>query len=218
MASKYPPVAIVGISALFPGSITAGRFWRNILEGQDLFSEVPESHWLLDDYYDPDPRARDKTYARRGGFLPEVDFAPMDFGVPPNIIPATDTAQLLALNVAKKVLEDAAGDYTQIDRERISVVLGVASATELVGHMSGRLQRPVWERALRNIGLDEDQIEAFGAEIGDSYVEWQESTFPGLSGQRRRRAHRQPAGFGRHELRGRRRVRQLIGCRRDWAQ
>ena len=108
MSSKYPLVAIVGAGALFPGSLTEGRFWQNILEGNDLLSEVPETHWLLDDYYDPDPRTPDRTYANRGGFLPEVDFSPMDFGVPPNIIPATDTAQLLALNIAKRVLEDAA--------------------------------------------------------------------------------------------------------------
>lgn len=182
-SSQYPLIAIVGAGALFPGSLTEGRFWQNIIEGRDLLSEVPESHWLLDDYYDPDPTTPDKTYARRGGFIPQVDFAPMDFGVPPNIIPATDTAQLLALNIAKRVLEDAAqGDFSHMDRDKISVVLGVASATELVGHMSGRLQRPVWERALRNIGLNDQQVQAFSQEIGASYTEWQESTFPGLLG------------------------------------
>jgi acyl transferase domain-containing protein len=50
----------------------------------------------------------DKTYAKRGAFLPDVDFDPMAWGVPPNIVPATDTNQLLALIVAKQVLEDAA--------------------------------------------------------------------------------------------------------------
>ena len=184
MSSKYPLVAIVGAGALFPGSVTEGRFWQNILQGEDLLSAVPESHWLLEDYYDPDPQAADRTYANRGGFLPEVEFAPMDFGVPPSIIPATDTAQLLALNIAQRVLEQASGDVdlATLDRDKISVVLGVASATELVGHMSGRLQRPVWERALGRIGLNPEQIEAFGEEINASYTPWQESTFPGLLG------------------------------------
>ena len=53
MVSKLPPVAVVGVSALFPGSPEAERFWRNIVDGVDLFSEVPESHWGIDDYYDP---------------------------------------------------------------------------------------------------------------------------------------------------------------------
>ncbi|MEM1349812.1 MAG: beta-ketoacyl synthase N-terminal-like domain-containing protein, partial [Myxococcota bacterium] len=181
--SKYPPVAIVGASALFPGAATTHGFWRNILEGNDLFSEVPDTHWLLEDYYDDDPTTPDKTYAERGGFLGEVEFSPMEFGVPPNIVPATDTAQLLALVVAKRVLEDAAqGDFSDIDRERISVVLGVASATELVGHMSGRLQMPVWERTLKSMGFDDEQLAEFSAKIASNYQPWQESTFPGLLG------------------------------------
>jgi acyl transferase domain-containing protein len=96
MPSKHPPVAVVGVSALFPGSPEAERFWRNIVEGKDLFSEVPPTHWRLDDYYDPGMFTPDKMYAKRGGFLPDVEFSPMDFGIPPNIVPATDTAQLLA--------------------------------------------------------------------------------------------------------------------------
>jgi acyl transferase domain-containing protein len=183
MPSKHPPVAVVGVSALFPGSPEAERFWRNIVEGKDLFSEVPPTHWRLDDYYDPGMFTPDKMYAKRGGFLPDVEFSPMDFGIPPNIVPATDTAQLLALIVAKQVLEDAAGgDFSHIDRERISVVLGVASATELVAHMSGRLQIPVWERALRGAGLSEEELKTFSERIAAGYSPWQENTFPGLLG------------------------------------
>ena len=182
-SSTYPPIAVVGVSALFPGSINATGFWKNILDGEDLLTEIPESHWLIEDYYDPDPTTPDKFYARRGGFLPEVDFSPMEFGVPPNIIPATDTAQLLALGVAKSVLEDAAGgDFSNMDRDKISVIMGVASATELVGHMSGRLQKPIWERALRSAGLPPEQVKALSERILESYVPWQESTFPGLLG------------------------------------
>ena len=183
MASKHPPVAIVGVGALFPGSPEAERFWRNTVDGIDLLSEVPPSHWRSDDYYDPTPDTPDKVYVRRGGFLPDVDFSPMDFGIPPKILPATDTAQLLALIVAQQVLEDAAGgDFSHIDRERISVVLGATGATELLSHMSGRMQRPVWERTLRAAGLSEREIAEFSERAMSSYTPWQEDTFPGLLG------------------------------------
>ncbi|MEE3062741.1 MAG: beta-ketoacyl synthase N-terminal-like domain-containing protein [Actinomycetota bacterium] len=183
MASKHPPVAVVGVSALFPGSPEAERFWRNIIGGVDLFSEVPESHWRIDDYYHPDPHMPDKVYARRGGFLPDVDFSPMDFGIPPNVMPATDTAQLLALRVAHQVLEDAAGgDFSHIDRERISVILGASGGTELITYISGRLHRPVWERGLRAAGLSEPEVAAFSERVTSNYATWQENTFPGLLG------------------------------------
>ncbi|WP_204080228.1 type I polyketide synthase [Mycobacterium riyadhense] len=183
MVSPHCPVAVVGVSALCPGSPDAERFWCNIVEGADLFANIPRSHWRVDDYYDPGVGTPDKMYATRGSFLPDVDFSPMDFGVPPNVVPATDTAQLLALMVAKQVLEDAvSGEFSSIDRDRVSVVLGTASATELVGHMSGRLQIPLVARALRAAGIAEDQLKVFLDRVTASYTPWQENTFPGLLG------------------------------------
>ncbi|HEY0227892.1 MAG TPA: beta-ketoacyl synthase N-terminal-like domain-containing protein, partial [Mycobacterium sp.] len=183
MEPKHPAVAVVGVSALFPGSPEAERFWRNIVDGVDLFSEVPESHWRADDYYDSAPNTPDKVYVTRGGFLPEVDFSPIEFGIPPNVVPATDTAQLLALRVAQQVLEDAAGgDFSEMDRERVSVVIGSSGGTELLTYMAGRLHRPVWERGLRAAGLSESELTAFSDHVISGYTPWQENTFPGLLG------------------------------------
>jgi acyl transferase domain-containing protein/acyl carrier protein len=177
------PIAVVGASALFPGSSDARGFWSDILAGRDLITDVPATHWLAEDYYDPDPTALDKTYCKRGAFLSPIDFDPMEFGVPPSIVPATDTAQILALIVAQKVLEDAAqGQFATMDRERISVLLGVTSAQELLGSMVSRLQRPVWLKALRESGIPETEAQAVCERIAKSYVPWQESSFPGLLG------------------------------------
>ena len=177
------PIAIVGVSSLMPGSISADGFWRDILSGKDLITDVPASHWLIEDYYDPDPSKPDKTYAKRGAFLPDVDFDPMAWGVPPNIVPATDTNQLLALIVAKQVLEDASrGQFQSMDREKMSIMLGVTSAQELLGSMVSRLQRPVWVKALREAGLPESKVDDVCARISAEYTPWQESTFPGVLG------------------------------------
>ncbi|AUX42374.1 hypothetical protein SOCE26_038040 [Sorangium cellulosum] len=176
-------VAVVGVSALFPGSTGSLGFWRDILAGRDLITDVPPSHWLVEDYYDPDPAAPDKTYAKRGAFLPHVPFDPMEFGVPPSILPATDTSQLLALIVAQRVLDDATqGQFARMDRERASVILGVTSGQELLCTMASRLQRPVWLKALRESGIPEDEANAICDRIAREYVPWQESTFPGLLG------------------------------------
>lgn len=178
-----PPVAVVGLNALFPGAATVAAFWRDILEGTCRLSEVPRTHWASGDYFDPRLGTPDKVPTTRGGFLPPIEFSPLEFGLPPSVAQATDTAQLLALVVAKRALMEATrGRFESIDRSRISVVLGVASATELVAHMSGRLQIPVAERAMRAAGLGESEIGRVRDVLAQCYVPWQENTFPGLLG------------------------------------
>ncbi|MFC8103401.1 SDR family oxidoreductase [Streptomyces sp. NPDC057363] len=178
--SPQVPVAVVGIGALAPGATSTTEFWRNVLSGRDLITDVPPSRWLVEDHYDPDPAALDKTYARRGAFLPEVGFDPLAYGIPPATLPVTDTSQLLALMVADQVLTDAGG-LSGVDRERVGVVLG-ATSLELLGQMQGRTQRPVWLKALREHGVPEAEAQAVCDTIRDHYTPWQESTFPGLLG------------------------------------
>ena len=105
------------------------------------------------DYHDADPKAPDRTYARRGGFLDPVDFPSLDFGIAPaNNLDATDTTQLLGLMVAKAALDDAGygpgPGGRAIDRERVSVLLGVTGTLELVIPLGARLGHPIWRRAL----------------------------------------------------------------------
>ena len=182
-AQTNHPIAIVGVSALFPGSTDATGFWSDILHGRDLLTDVPPSHWRIEDYYDANPATPDKTYAKRGGFLKEIDFDVLGWGIPPQTLPATDTAQLLALVLAQSVLQDAAREnFATMDRSRISVILGVTSAQELLFSMVSRLQRPVWVKALRESGIAETDVQAACDRIAAQYVPWQEASFPGLLG------------------------------------
>lgn len=181
--AEQMPIAIIGVSALFPGSNGAGGFWRDIMTGKDRLTDVPPQHWLIDDYYDPDPKAPEKTYCKRGGFLDPVPFDPVEFGIPPIILSATDPSQLLALTVAKRVLEDAGkGGLDKLNRDKLSVILGGTSASQLSSQMAAKAQRPIWAKALRAEGFAEEQVAAVCDRIVASYAPWQESTFPGLLG------------------------------------
>ncbi|MGI9449327.1 MAG: beta-ketoacyl synthase N-terminal-like domain-containing protein [Geminicoccaceae bacterium] len=183
MSDHAEPIAVVGVGATFPGRGDTAGFWRDIFDGVDTVTEVPGTHWRPEDYYADDPEAPDRVYSQRGAFLSPKPFDPTKFGTPPAILTSTDTSQLLALKVASDLLTEVEqANNGKIDRARTSVILGVASATELVGHMAGRLQRPVWEKAMREAGLAEPDIQRLSAGIASHFVEWQESTFPGLLG------------------------------------
>ncbi|MCU0567500.1 MAG: hypothetical protein MUF49_12995, partial [Oculatellaceae cyanobacterium Prado106] len=174
------PIAIIGMASLFPNSANLQSYWENILAEVDCITDVPKEHWDADDYFDPDPKALDKTYCKRGGFLPEIDFNPVEFGLPPNLLEVTDVSQLLSLVVAKKVLEDAG--YTgekAFDRDRVGVILG-AAGTKLGAPLGARLQYPIWERVLRNKGIPESEIAAIVETMKSAYLGWTEDVFPGM--------------------------------------
>ncbi len=184
------PLAIIGLGCLFPKAEGVGAYWRNVKAGVDCITDVPaDTHWDPADHFDPDPKAPDMTYARRGGFLSAVDFNPLEFGIPPHDLEATDTSQLLGLVAAKMALADAGvtfapapGGRPPVPRDRVSVILGVTGALPLVVPLGARLDHPKWKRAMREAGVPDAVAEDAAARIADGYVPWKENSFPGLLG------------------------------------
>ncbi|MFO0597024.1 MAG: PfaD family polyunsaturated fatty acid/polyketide biosynthesis protein [Myxococcaceae bacterium] len=177
------PIAIVGLGTLFPKARSVEEFWRLLRTGLDAVGDIPKTHWSLEEFYDADQKAPDRTYAKRGAFLPDTAFDPTEFGIPPAILEATDTSQLLALVVARMAFEDAGyGDDVKWDRSRTSVLLGVTGTQELVISLGARLGHPKWKKALADAGVDPETSADVVARIAQSYVGWQENSFPGLLG------------------------------------
>ena len=177
-------VAVVGMGSLFPLSASVKEYWRLISRGEDAITDVPSTHWSAKDYFRQDPKGGDFTYCKRGGFLSAIDYDPTEFGIPPSILEATDTAQLLSLVVTKMALEDAGyGDNGRTwNRERTGVVLGATGTQELVVPLASRLGFPFWKRALDDAGVPAEVADDVMARISDAYVAWQENSFPGLLG------------------------------------
>jgi acyl transferase domain-containing protein/3-hydroxymyristoyl/3-hydroxydecanoyl-(acyl carrier protein) dehydratase/NAD(P)-dependent dehydrogenase (short-subunit alcohol dehydrogenase family)/acyl carrier protein len=187
---KPPPeksvgIAIIGMGCIFPGSFNLKDFWHLLFNGIDAIEEIPDdTHWQLKQYFDQDPSRPDHVYCSRGGFLPKICFDPAAFGIPPNNITATDTSQLLGLEVAKMALEDAGypKDHPFLSTAKVNVILGVTGTQELVIPLGARLGHPIWKNALDAAGIAPDQKEKILCHIQSSYAAWQENSFPGLLG------------------------------------
>src|ERR1700676_5159883 len=125
------------MGCLFPKADGLGAYWANIKNGVDCITDVQPTHWLPDDYLDTAPKAPDRVYGARGGFLDPVDFNPAAYGIAPSNLEATDTSQLLGLVATQQALEDAGyavrsdGPGKPLDRRRVSVLLGVTGTLEL---------------------------------------------------------------------------------------
>ncbi|MDX8036715.1 SDR family oxidoreductase [Lentzea sp. BCCO 10_0856] len=174
-------IAIVGLGGLFAGSRDISAFWRNVLAGNDCLTEVPESHWRVEDFLDRDPAAPDKTYSVRGGFVPEVRFDPTEFGMPPNLMEVTDIVQLLSLTVARDTLSDAgAPGSSWYTPERTGAVFGMTGTGTLQHSLSARLHTPVLRQVLHHSGLSTQDADDVVDRFSRAFAPWEENAFPGL--------------------------------------
>ncbi|WP_157894779.1 type I polyketide synthase [Streptantibioticus cattleyicolor] len=175
------PVAIVGLAAMFPQAHDVREFWDNVVTGRDCVTDVPETSWSVADHYDPDMRAPDKTYARRGGFLPPVVFDPVEFAMPPATLDSIGLVQLLSLRVAREVLRDAGcPGAAWYDPGRTGVVLGVCGQNSTMVPLASRLRAPAVRRAALSCGLSPRDADEIARRFLAESPEWTEDSFPGI--------------------------------------
>jgi acyl transferase domain-containing protein/NAD(P)H-dependent flavin oxidoreductase YrpB (nitropropane dioxygenase family)/acyl carrier protein len=134
-------IAIVGMACMFPKAPDLGTFWANVLAGVDAVTEVPPERWDTALYYSADGETH-RTSSRWGGFLPEIGFDPLRYGIPPASLASIEPVQLLALEAAHRALVDAGYGERPFDRSRTSVVFGAEAGSDLSSAMTLRTVLP----------------------------------------------------------------------------
>ncbi len=146
--ARPEPIAIIGMGCRFPGGVhTPESFWYLLSQGVDTVTEIPNSRWNVEAYYDPNPDTPGKMYVKSGSFLEGIDqFDPQFFGISPLEAASLDPQQRLLLEVSWEALEHA----------------GVAPA-QLRDSLTGVFVGSFWDdySALRLYADDPSQIDAY---------------------------------------------------------
>jgi acyl transferase domain-containing protein/NAD(P)-dependent dehydrogenase (short-subunit alcohol dehydrogenase family) len=132
-------VAIIGMAGVFPGAGDVAGYWANVLAGADAITEVPRERW--------DPAVYSEL-ARWGGFLPEIPFDALTYGIPPAALASIEPVQLLALEVAAQALRDAGYAQRSFDRKSTSVIFGAEAGADLAGAYGFRSLYPAYHENL----------------------------------------------------------------------
>lgn len=165
---KTLDIAIVGLSCLLPGANDARTFWRNLLANRDCVGEVPPDRFDAMRWYDADRNARDKIYSRWGGFLEDVPFDPLKYGIPPAAMKSIEPMQLLTLELVDQALRDAGYMEGKSWKAKTGVVFGVGGGVaELSAAYTFRAMLPHY-------------IDTPNEEILSALPEWTEDSFAGI--------------------------------------
>ncbi|MGB5962863.1 MAG: beta-ketoacyl synthase N-terminal-like domain-containing protein [Coleofasciculaceae cyanobacterium] len=122
-ANSLTDIAIIGMSALYPGAKDLQTYWQNILNKVDAVHDAPDS-WAIP-YFDPNSTENDRIYTRKGGFLGDLaKFNPIEFGIMPNAVDGGEPDQFLALKLAREALKDAGYDQKPFNRQKAGIILG----------------------------------------------------------------------------------------------
>ena len=62
-------IAVVGMGLVVPGADNPEAYWRILMEGPDLFRNVPADRWDYTSFYSPAAGAQDKSYQSRSVFI-----------------------------------------------------------------------------------------------------------------------------------------------------
>lgn len=126
--TAHKAMAIVGVGAVMPEAANASIFWKNIKEGRYSITDVRPERWDPELYYDPDPKAPDKSYSKIGGWVHEFEWNPLNWKlpIPPRVGDAMDLTQKWAIIAAREALQDFGYPERDLNAERTAVILGNA--------------------------------------------------------------------------------------------
>ncbi|UJF34776.1 hypothetical protein L0M14_06355 [Paenibacillus hexagrammi] len=120
-------VAIVGMSARYPGADELDQYWDNLASAQNAVREIPASRWDVNAYYDSHPNQRGKLNCNWMGMLDDIEyFDPAFFHIPLAEAETMDPQQRIFLQEAYRAFEDAGYSRRLLSSKKCGVYLGIA--------------------------------------------------------------------------------------------
>jgi len=170
-------VAIVGMSCYFAKGPSLVAYWENVLNKVNVIIEVPPTHWDWRLFYSPDARAADKIVSKWGGFLDDIPFDPLVYGIAPNSLRSIEPLQLYLLEAVRHALADAGYSDRPFDRERTCAILGIGgSGTPMAVAYGFRACLPLLD-TVDGLGISGDEVLKKAEKLLPS---WTEDSFPGI--------------------------------------
>jgi len=170
-------LAITGMALVNALGNSPEEIWEACLALKTGITEVPLSRWDHSRFFDPDPRASEKTYCKAGAFQ-HLTLSRKELGIAPHEFRTMAESTKLTMWLAQQALRDAGILSADIPKERIGVVISQNSGESastlrgLVLSMSARFIVEALEGLLplspALAAAAEEQIKSQGLRVDDT--------------------------------------------------
>ena len=127
--TRAEPIAIIGMSGMFPQAPDVQSLWHNLLAGKDCISEIPTSRWNWQNYYGDPATETNKTNVKWAGILDDIElFDPLFFGISPSEAEQMDPQQRLLMVSVWKAIEDAGYSPESLSGTDTALFVGTTSS------------------------------------------------------------------------------------------
>ena len=153
MPTQHPqPIAVIGLACRYPDAHTPLQLWENVLARRRQFRRLPAKRLALDDYFDTQRHAEDKTYGRQAAVIDGFDFDWASRRIPLSTFQSTDVVHWLALDTALAAITDAGYTKERLPGDRTGVIIGNTLTGEQTRSQVLRLRWPFVRRVLQKAG------------------------------------------------------------------
>ncbi|MFD0692202.1 type I polyketide synthase [Actinomadura fibrosa] len=169
--------AVVGMACRYPDAASPGELWENAVAGRRAFRRLPGERMRLEDYWDADPSAPDRFYARYAAVIEGYAFDRTAHRIAGSTYRSTDLTHWLALDVAGRALADAGFPEGEgLPRDRTAVIVGNTLTGDRTRANLMRLRWPYVHRVVAAVltereGWSGHRLDGFLADLERAYKE-----------------------------------------------
>ena len=122
---NFSPIAVVGMSCVFPGAHDTDAFWRNIVEKRDATVSVPPERWIAPmDRVVSSAYAPDRAVTTRAGLITDFKLDKTGLDIDPKLLDALDPMYHLVLETGRNAFRQIRlGQDEKVCKERTGVIL-----------------------------------------------------------------------------------------------
>ncbi|AFY47240.1 polyketide synthase family protein [Nostoc sp. PCC 7524] len=130
------PIAIIGLSCLFPGAENPEKYWQNLIEQKDLTSLANQEQMGVDAnfFYNSIKGKTDKYYCMKGGYIRDFQFDAAGYEIAPEILQKLDQLYQWSLYVSRQALKDSGYLKNRSVLSNCGVILGNLSFPTRFSH------------------------------------------------------------------------------------